>query len=197
MSLVPAFQIGVWNAWILTLAYSMVPPLLMALINREALKKSERPSLSGTLKKIYTCITAIYFIALLYSVFLPLRLGEAWFYAGLAVYLIGLVMYIIAWVNFDTAPLDEPVFNGLYRYSRHPMYLSQFLVLIGVGIAAAAWLFLLFAIVYTTFSLFRAIHEEGLCLEKYGEAYREYMNRTPRWIGTLKSRGSDRQATYE
>jgi len=31
------------------------------------------------------------------------------------------------------------------------------------------------------------IVEERFCLEKYGDAYREYMNRTPRWIGIPKS----------
>jgi protein-S-isoprenylcysteine O-methyltransferase Ste14 len=29
--------------------------------------------------------------------------------------------------------------------------------------------------------------EERGCLEKYGEAYRQYMNRTPRWIGLPRS----------
>jgi protein-S-isoprenylcysteine O-methyltransferase Ste14 len=32
-----------------------------------------------------------------------------------------------------------------------------------------------------------AVNEERLCLEKYGDAYRDYMNRTPRWIGIPKS----------
>jgi protein-S-isoprenylcysteine O-methyltransferase Ste14 len=32
-----------------------------------------------------------------------------------------------------------------------------------------------------------AIPEERFCLRQYGEAYREYMNRTPRWIGIAKS----------
>jgi protein-S-isoprenylcysteine O-methyltransferase Ste14 len=35
-------------------------------------------------------------------------------------------------------------------------------------------------------SLFVAA-EERHCLEKYGEAYLEYMNRTPRWIGLPKA----------
>ena len=187
MSIVPSFEIGLWNAWILTFIYFIVPPLLMALINREALKKSASAPLSDTLKKIYPYITIIYFLALIYSIFLPLLFGTNWFYVGLAVYLIGLFMYIIAWVNFDTSPLDEPVFNGLYCYSRHPMYLAQFLILIGVGLATASWLFLFFALVYTIFSFARAIHEENLCLKKYGNSYREYMKRTPRWIGLPKS----------
>ena len=29
--------------------------------------------------------------------------------------------------------------------------------------------------------------EERCCLERYGNVYREYMNRTPRWIGIPKS----------
>jgi protein-S-isoprenylcysteine O-methyltransferase Ste14 len=29
--------------------------------------------------------------------------------------------------------------------------------------------------------------EERFLLEKYGDTYREYMNRTPRWIGIPKS----------
>jgi len=30
--------------------------------------------------------------------------------------------------------------------------------------------------------------EEEQCLEKYGDTYREYMDRTPRWIGIPKSK---------
>jgi protein-S-isoprenylcysteine O-methyltransferase Ste14 len=29
--------------------------------------------------------------------------------------------------------------------------------------------------------------EEAQCLGHYGEAYREYLNRTPRWLGISKS----------
>jgi protein-S-isoprenylcysteine O-methyltransferase Ste14 len=30
--------------------------------------------------------------------------------------------------------------------------------------------------------------EEPSLIEKYGDAYKEYMNRTPRWIGIPKSK---------
>ena len=33
--------------------------------------------------------------------------------------------------------------------------------------------------------------EEAQCLGHYGAAYREYMDRTPRWIGIPKSDKSD------
>lgn len=33
-----------------------------------------------------------------------------------------------------------------------------------------------------------AIGEERFCLDYYGDAYRNYMERTPRWIGLPKSK---------
>jgi len=95
-------------------------------------------------------------------------------------------MYTIVTVNFATTPLDDPVTKGLYRYSRNPQYLTEFLMFIGVGIASASWIFLLFSIVYSIFMLSFASSEEHFCLEKYGDAYREYMNKTPRYIGMPK-----------
>jgi len=32
-----------------------------------------------------------------------------------------------------------------------------------------------------------AVGEEHFCLEKYGDAYREYIDKTPRWLGLPKS----------
>jgi len=58
---------------------------------------------------------------------------------------------------------------------------------IGIGIACASWVFLLLTMIWIILSDKGVIAEERECLEKYGEAYREYMNRTPRWIGTPKS----------
>ena len=90
--------------------------------------------------------------------------------------------------NFATTSIDnEPITKGLYRYSRHPMYITQLVMFIGVGIASASWVFLLFSIVYTALSFVIAVPEERFCLEKYGDTYREYMNRTPKHIGMPKS----------
>jgi len=36
--------------------------------------------------------------------------------------------------------------------------------------------------VYTGLGFIFAGSEERMCIEKYGDAYREYMERTPRWI---------------
>ena len=125
---------------------------------------------------------------LIYSIFLPLKLGTLWFYAGLPLYLLGLVMALMFSISFATAPLGEPISKGVYAISRHPGYFGFFLGLVGIGIACASWVFLLCALVWIVSWHFGVIEEEQILLEKYGDAYREYMNRTPRWIGMPKSR---------
>jgi protein-S-isoprenylcysteine O-methyltransferase Ste14 len=62
----------------------------------------------------------------------------------------------------------------------------MFLIYLGVGIGSASWVFLLVSVVLLISISFAAIDEERYCLGKYGEAYREYMNRTPRWLGIPK-----------
>jgi protein-S-isoprenylcysteine O-methyltransferase Ste14 len=85
-------------------------------------------------------------------------------------------------VNIADIPLGKPWNKGLYRYSRHPMTLAGYLILISAGIASASWVFLLFSIVYIVLSAIPTIAEERFCLGKFGTAYRDYMNRTPRWL---------------
>ena len=146
MSLVPAFEIGAWNAWILTLGIAVLPRCLTRLINKDAYKNRGTPSdmkLNKTEMTIGFSAWAIVHLALIYSIFLPLQLGTIWFYAGLAVSVLALIMFSTASTNFLTAPLDEPVTKGMYRYSRHPMYFSGVLTYVGVSVASASWVFLL------------------------------------------------------
>ena len=131
----------------------------------------------------------IYFPAAIYSVFLPLKLWTIWFYVDLPIALIGLVGTIIVFVDWANAPASEPVARGIYRYSRHPMYVTGVFIFLGVSILSASWVFLLFTIIFgvgVTRPYFIKI-EEAQCLGHYGAAYREYMNRTPRWMGIPKS----------
>nr|NIO37398.1 DUF1295 domain-containing protein [Candidatus Bathyarchaeota archaeon] len=85
------------------------------------------------------------------------------------------------------APLGKPATKGVYTISRNPMYFSMFLIFVGIGLASASWLFLLLAIFWIAVVDRGVVAEERLCLETYGDSYREYMKKTPRWIGIPKS----------
>jgi len=146
MSLVSGFELGLWNAWIF-----MVPSLLLTLFALHFLKEKGAPASSMRLSKtkLSFCLFSkfIYFAAVIYSVFLPLKLGTIWFYVGLPITLVGLVGTIIVLVNWANTPAGKPVTRGLYRYSRHPMYVTAVLLLLGVSIISASWVFLLFPII--------------------------------------------------
>ena len=190
MSLVPAFELGVWNAWIFTL-YLLSHSLLIRLIDKDIWGKMQSVT-DKTQKRIIHLSKAIRLFLLFYSFFLPLRIGTMWFYMGFPFCVLGSILWSVAWADFVTTPLNEPVTKGLYRYSRHPMFLTALIVALGVSMASASWLYLLLSII-GVFLRFRAyvIPEERFCLEKYGDVYREYMSRTPRWIGIPKSRKND------
>jgi len=189
MSLVPAFEIGVWNAWILMI-WLIIPFLLLPLniIPKGREEGNDFTTEFNKAQKItLTSLHMIYLLMIIYSIFLPLKLGTAWFYAGLPIFLLGLIAYAMVWVGFATTPPDKLVTKGIYRYSRNPMTLSHLPIFAGVGIAAASWVFLLVAIVYVIAPLFWVAAEERHLLKLYGDAYRKYRDRTPRWIGIPKS----------
>lgn len=186
MSFIPAFEIGVWNVWIV-IVYSLVLAFLPGMIfNRDNLK-APNPK-SKTEKRYRLPWFMLYMLTFIYSIFLPLQLGTIWFYIGLPICLLGLIPFTITAINYGRTSLcNEPATKGIYRYSRHPMYVSMFLMILGAGIAAASWVVILFAVISMILWVPLAISEEKFCLELYGDSYREYITRTPRWLGIPKA----------
>ena len=190
MSVIPAFELGLWNAWIFIL-----PVLLLVFIGTRLIKKRKMASLSeyiSDFSKKGKILLTILMIPILgsyfYSVFLPLKLGTIWFYIGVVIYLVGLSIQAIAWQNLATASVDKPVTKGVYRISRNPMYIGDFLTFISIAVASLSWIFLLVAIISIIVNNIWVISEERECLAKYGSQYREYLDKIPRWIGKTKSR---------
>jgi len=189
MSLIPAFEIGVWNAWIFMSVF-LLQWLAVVLAGKKVSQRTGHPpdmKRSKSDQRTGMAATIIWLTATFYSIFLPLQLGAIWFYSGLVVFLFGLIILIVATLNFATAPQDKPITSGLYNYSRHPMYLAMFLIYVGASLATASWLFFLLTIAAVVLIRLEAIVEETYCREKYGSAYREYLDRTSRWIGIPKS----------
>ena len=188
MTLIPAFQIGVWNAWILML-YLYIHVFVLSQIFKDTMKQRKSSvdiQYAKAEKRINTFRIVTLVLAFAYSIFLPLQLETAWFYTGLPIYILGLTTYTIVMVNFATNPPHELVVRGIYRYSRHPQYLTQFFVFVGVGIVSASWVFLSLVVLMQILDSILVTPEERGCLERYGDSYSEYMNKTPRWIGIPK-----------
>jgi len=183
VSLVPAFEIGVWNAWILVI------PMLITFFFDMRVTAARESGQSGDFqlttkeKRIINAVFLPLIISLVYAVFLPLQLGTAWLYSGLLIFSFGVVFTIVAVLNFATSPRDKVITKGLYGASRNPMYIGLLIMQIGLGIACSSWLYLLLTVVLMILLNANLSGEERYCLYKYGDDYREYMKRTPRWIG--------------
>ena len=190
MSLVPAFEIGVWNAWIFMSSF-LLQMLAVLLVGKRVWARSSLPSgfKRSKLEKITPLIgNTVWLLATIYSIFLPLRLGTAWFYTGLSVFLVGVIILAVATANFAATPAEKPATKGAYSFSRHPLYLSMIIIYIGTGIASASWLFILLGIANILWIRTDAIAEERYCLARYNKDYRDYINKTPRWLGIPQSR---------
>ena len=166
-------------------------PFFICFANRRIIPPSQEEkfkTFSKTNKALFCSSKYIIFIATIYSIFLPLKLRTIWFCVGVPIALFGLAGMIVVRVNWANAPPTQPPRKGLYRYSRHPTYETYFLVFLGTSIATASWLFGLFLILFTVGTAAFVDFEEKRCLEQYGDIYREYRDRNPRWIGIPRSK---------
>ena len=182
MSAIPVFEICVWNAWILTAIF------LCFFISSQFYRKIGQRIHHGIAEKKLSNLTAVISVILwIYSIFLPLKIGTAWFYTGIFIYILGMLVGIMAVISIANTPLGKPFTRGMYSYSRNPLSVNAFLAFLGIGLASASWLYLLLLVILIFITYFMVAIEERSCIVKYGDAYREYMNRTPRWIGIPKS----------
>ena len=57
---------------------------------------------------------------------------------------------------------------------------------LSIGITCASWIYLICAVVFVILLHIGVAPEERFLLEKYGDVYKKYIARTPRWIGIPK-----------
>jgi protein-S-isoprenylcysteine O-methyltransferase Ste14 len=195
MSFIPEFEIGLWNAWIFmifVILYNVLPYILSKIKQayNEILKKASNPDipLDKAKKMLGNILSIFFYIPIIYSFFLSIKISSFWFYIGLLIYFIGVIIGILAWYDFYTTAVDKLVSKGIYRFSRNPMYLCVVLIFTGTSIACISWLFLLLTIIFTILSHKLVISEEHFCLKKYGKDYQNYLNRIPRWMGLPKNK---------
>lgn len=85
------------------------------------------------------------------------------------------------------APPQRLVVTGLYRYLRNPMYVAVSLLIFGQALLFASTSLLEYGIIiWLAFFAFVLLYEEPTLRRKFGEEYRLYCARVPRWIPRLR-----------
>ena len=188
MELIPIFEIGIWNAWIFMIVF-IIQMFVIMLVDKKIWKKSHVPieaKKNKYEKHVGILANFIWIISMIYSIFLPLKLNSYLFYIGLMVFIIGLIILIRATYDFITTKPNKIIKTGVYKISRHPMYLSTFFIVISVSISSFSWLFLVLSIIMMIFFHREALIEERYCQKIFGEEYKDYIRHTSRWIGFPK-----------
>jgi protein-S-isoprenylcysteine O-methyltransferase Ste14 len=111
-------------------------------------------------------------------------------WAGIILFATGIIIQSVAmWqlkgfytVRIGIQPEQKLITSGLYRFIRHPGYLSYIITIIGIGLALSSILTLIFVIFIVLFLVLRITGEEEMLLKEFGDEYKAYMNRTKKII---------------
>ena len=168
-------------------------------IDPEVIGKSTTPSqrFFNTMTKVLTAYI-IFMIALhasgiqyysLFSRFVPLE-RTAVDMAGFLLGIIGLSLCGYAqikmgasWrVGIDDERRTDLVTTGLYRYIRNPTYLGLYILSTGVWLIWPTWTIAIFGLFFYLMLEVQVRCEEDFLEKVHGEKYREYLQRTKRYI---------------
>ena len=117
---------------------------------------------------------------------------------GLAVCLfaLGIGLYLrCVWVfavsgGGTPAPIDAPkrlVTNGVYRYSRNPIYIAELTLIAGWAILFTAPIIVAYGVVlFVVLSLAVRRYEEPRLARQFGDQYAAYTAETGRWLPRLR-----------
>jgi protein-S-isoprenylcysteine O-methyltransferase Ste14 len=122
---------------------------------------------------------------------LPLPDWLRWVGAGIMLVCIPLVYWVFNSLGKNVTPSVVTrqehclVTHGPYRWVRHPLYTVGFLMFIGLSLLAANWFIALMLVLgYIPLALRTPIEETHL-VERFGDEYRAYMQRTGRYLPRL------------
>lgn len=132
-------------------------------------------------------------IALALHFFLPLGRLIPFPFSLIGLFLIGMAIYIVVAADraFTAAkttikPYETPsalLIQGVYRWTRNPMYLGMVLSLGGLSIAlGTASPFITAVLMFLLLDRKFIPHEEQILLEQFGAQFLDYKQRVRRWI---------------
>lgn len=123
-----------------------------------------------------------------------------YFYCGLAIFLIGFIVEIVAdtqKTKFRSNPKNKDKFinSGLWKFSRHPNYIGEILLWLGISIISLSSLegLELATLISPFFTYLLLVYISGIRILEYNgdkkwghlESYKIYKKNTPRLIGFL------------
>ena len=172
------------NAFLLLLPFFLIRFGLLSVFNAEALPRAAYFAPMRGKEQIAYIIYQLSNIALFLSLFL-LRVSpdsSPLFWGGTFCYFAGLGLCaasILAFSSPDETGLNT---NGVYQFSRNPMYVAYFICFVGMALLTRSFLLLGLVLIFQISAHWIILAEERWCLERFGDAYAQYMKRVRRYF---------------
>jgi protein-S-isoprenylcysteine O-methyltransferase Ste14 len=183
MELFPVLKIGWLNGWLVLILLSLTEGILFLVFPKKVVTRLFDRSGWNQKQQIFTIAGKLCaFVCLILITLTPLKIGTLVFIIGTILITLGLIGLIKALWDFSKTPLDEPVIHGLYKISRHPQIVTSTLVILGACLAIGSWPALALLVLARLLEHFGIVAEEEVCLKQYGDAYRIYLQRVPRYF---------------
>jgi protein-S-isoprenylcysteine O-methyltransferase Ste14 len=188
MSIFPKHSLDFFNLWLLMALYSL--PIIITILFKKRVFQSTASRFSSSKHSseynlfVFSKVMMLFYF--LYAIFVPIQYNSLPAIIGIAIYFAGFILYSAAWRTIATSERRKVFSQGVYQYSRHPVYVSSAVMFIGAGLISLTWLFLCLSVVVGISHMYNAFAEEKTCLEAFGDEYRNYMSKTPRWFGWPK-----------
>jgi len=183
MEMFPNLEFGLFNGWILIVIFYLAYGIMLIFFPKNAIARLYDRSGQRryqVLRRLFGLILVLLWLILV--ILTPLKIGDVVLVIGISLFSLGLIGFAIALLNFRNTPIDQPVTSGLYRISRHPQQLAVSVSFLGISIAIGSWLAFAFIIVGVIGAHYKILAEEEACLKQYGESYKNYMERIPRYF---------------
>lgn len=190
----PAGTLNYWQAWAFIATATAVttgPTIYLSRTNPAVLERRMHggPGAEGRhLQKIVITGAFVSLIAMLVFSAYDHRMGAssvpAWMSlfgdvlvaAGLGIAMVVVVQNSYAAATVTVESGQTLVSSGMYKHVRHPMYVGNFVMMIGIPLALGSYWGLLFVIPAQAVIIFRILDEEKLLTEQL-PGYREYTQR--------------------
>ena len=166
------------NGFLLLIPFLLIRFGLLSAFNRGAVKRAAYfPPLTGNeifAYWVYQISNAAIFV---YLCCLNVMIERSWlFFAGLFVYVLGLVLCAVSMKNFASPSREGLNVTGIYRFSRNDMLFT------GCALLTRSLLLYGLVVIFQISSHWIILSEERWCIGKFGDAYREYMKEVRRYI---------------
>ncbi len=183
----PTLGIGWVFGWIFLCVWYAIQGLSLLIVPkdvRDRLFEFDRSSWTKGQRASFATGKMLGLAFLIVIVLTPINIGSPEFLIGLSVFAIGLLGLVISIHNFQKTPLENPVAIGLYKYSRHPQLVMLLVIGIGLSLALSSWFLLVLRFASFGFQHSGVIAEENECVRRFGDSYKEYLERVPRYLIT-------------